>query len=481
MSHAATIGRSVRGRNGDFSRRKVAHTRAFAAVALGLVVTAGWPARAETVLVANADELAGAIAHAQPGQRIALAPGDYTLGRTTITRNGTPDQPIVLAAAIRGTAHIHSHVIEMFKLYASDWVFEGLDIIGDAGTDHAFHIVADADRTVIRNNRLRNFNAAIKANPEHGKLPDRVLIENNVFYNDSVRETRAPVTPMDIVGGDHWVIRQNFIADFGSNKITYGAFLKGGSTNGIIERNLVVCEWKTKGGIRVGLSFGGGGTMPGAIYRTAEGEEEHGGIIRNNVIANCPNAEAIYLNKAGGSKIYNNTIYNAYGIQARFPATPTEIRNNVISGAITARTGAQLIADNNLATGHAIGDYIPGATRKLEQRISDYDSKFPGLFSRGNILWAQRQIRAVGGWLGEGPLGRGVSSFRDWFVAPQLLDFDPLSIDRIAGRGRALPEVTDDFCGQKRAGTTVDLGAIEYSAGRCAATKWAETILKAFE
>ena len=286
---------------------------------------------------------------------------------------------------------------------------------------------------------------------------------------------------MDIVGGDRWVVRQNFIADFGSNKVTYGAFMKGGSTNGIFERNLVVCEWKTKGGPRVGLSFGGGGTMPGKIYRTPEGDEEGGGIMRNNIIANCPNAEGIYLNKAGRSKIYNNTIYNAYGIQARFPpSSPSEIRNNIISGAITERNEAHLFAENNLATGYGIGDYIPGAVERLTLRISNYDAKYPSLVSTANVKWAQRQIVGLGGWLGEGPLGRGISSFRDWFVSPRLLDFDPVSIDRIARRGEALTEVTDDFCGQRRGKAVVDLGAIEYSAGRCGASKWAESILARF-
>ncbi len=433
-------------------------------------------------MVTTPQELQAAIRKAEPGERIALAPGTYELGRTNIVRSGTPDRPIMLTVAIPGSAHIHSHAVELFNLRAHDWVFDGLDIEGGKGTDHAFHIVADADRTVIRNSRFRNFNAAIKANQEGGMLPDRVVVESNVFYNDTIRSDAVPVTPMDIVGGDRWRIRENFVADFAStDRITYGLFLKGGSTNGIVERNLVVCEWKTHGGIRVGMSFGGGGTTEGAIYRTKEGDEEGGGIMRNNIIANCPNAEGIYLNKAANSKIVNNTIYNAYGIQARFPvSSPSEIRNNIISGAITTRSGAIVVAENNIATGHGLGDYIPPAIRTLTLRISDYNSKFPRLVSRANVMWAQRQIQGMGDWLGRGPLGRGLSDFRTWFVAPALLDFDPVSLSGIAGRGIALPEVTDDFCGQKRSGPTVDLGAIEYSAGRCNATNWAEPRLRAF-
>jgi parallel beta-helix repeat protein len=270
------------------------------------------------------------------------------------------------------------------------------------------------------------------------------------------------------VGGEGWVLRDNFIADYakeGGNETSYGAFLKGASSNGIFEGNLVICEWRHKGGYRVGLSFGGGGTdktyMGGAI------DEHSRGIMRNNIVLNCPEAEGIYLNRASEAKLYNNTIYNAYGIVARFPAkTASDIRNNIISGAVAARAGASLTASNNVETGRSIGEYIPSAARELQLHISDYDKRWPSIFTPDRIAWASRTIDDLADWLGRSSVGRGLSDFDDWFVDPKAADLERRDVARLLGRGQPVPEVKTDFCGQKRVGPT-DLGAIEYTAGRC--------------
>jgi hypothetical protein len=324
-------------------------------------------AAAGIVPVADSAGLVRALAGANPGDEIVLAPGDYRLGgnTTNIRRPGTEAQPIVMRAARQGAARIHSETVELFKLFVPHWIFEGIDFEGGPGTHHAFHVVAGADHVTFRGNVFHNFHAAIKGNPEGGESPSFVTIERNAVYNDAPRKTDEPVTTIDVVGGDHWVLRDNFIADFakdGGDFTSYGAFLKGASTNGLFERNLVICEWHHTGGFRVGLSFGGGGTDP--VYMKGATDEHAHGIMRNNIILNCPNGEGIYLNKASDSKIYNNTIYNAYGILARFPASmPSEVRNNIVSGAIATRKGAMIDAHNNVETGWSLGDYIPGAAR----------------------------------------------------------------------------------------------------------------------
>ena len=51
----------------------------------------------------------------------------------------------------------------------------------------------------------------------------------NEFYNTTVRETNHSVTPVDVVGGRRWVVRDNFIHDHaknGGNGISYQPFLK---------------------------------------------------------------------------------------------------------------------------------------------------------------------------------------------------------------------------------------------------------------
>ena len=75
--------------------------------------------------------------------------------------------------------------------------------------------------------------------------PSDVLIVNNRIYNRRARDTGNPVTAIDVVGGDRWTLRGNYIADIGGvspSKVSYQAFLKGNGSGGLIERNLVVCS-----------------------------------------------------------------------------------------------------------------------------------------------------------------------------------------------------------------------------------------------
>jgi len=136
-----------------------------------------------------------------------------------------------------------------------------------------------------------------------------VLIEYNEFSNSRPRDTGNPVAPIDIVGGKRWVVRGNFIHDHEKGQgdgISYAAFLKGNSRDGLFERNLIVCELLHRGGIRLGLSFGGGGSQPDSICKEGRCSPEHrNGVMRNNVIVNCPADVGIYLDEARDSRVYN--------------------------------------------------------------------------------------------------------------------------------------------------------------------------------
>jgi parallel beta-helix repeat protein len=439
--------------------------RAVAAFLLLLPFSSG--AIAATITVSNSPALAGALAAANPGDTIVLAPGEYRLGgnTTNIRRPGSAAQPITVRAAQPGKARIRSETDELFKIFVPYWAFEGIDFQGHDNAEHAFHVVAGADHTTFRANRFRNFNAAIKGNPEGGKSPSFMTLERNAIYNDAPRKTEEPVTAIDVVGGEGWVLRENFIADFakdGGDDTSYGAFLKGASSNGIFEGNLVICEWRHTGG---GLSFGGGGTEK--AYMGGATDEHSRGIMRNNIVLNCPEAEGIYLNRASDSKIYNNTIYNAYGIVARFPArTASDIRNNIISGAVATRAEASVSARDNVETGRSIGEYIPAALRSLKLQLADYGERWPSIFTPDSTAMASRTIDDLFDWLGRSSFGRGLSDFDGWFRDPKAADLDRRDVARLVGRGQPVPEVKTDFCGQKRVGST-DLGAIEYSAGRC--------------
>ena len=310
------------------------------------------------VVVHDAAELRAAIDGAAAGDVITLAPGDYDVTGNLVC--DTPG-PVTVRAAALGDARIRFDALEGFHVTAPGWTFEHLDVEGVCATDdaceHAFHVTGAADGTVIRGSRLHEFNAAIKGNgdtPGGGPRvwPDDVVIEDNEIFNAAPRETANPVTPIDVVGGRRWVIRGNFIHDFakaGGDTISYAAFLKGNSRDGIIEQNVVDCELLHAGQVRLGLSFGGGGTGPDAVCEDGTCTPEHqGGILRNNVIRSCSDV-GIYLNEAADVRVLHNTLLDTAGIDVRFAATVAEVRGNLLStGDISDRDGGTSTRADNV-------------------------------------------------------------------------------------------------------------------------------------
>ena len=258
---------------------------------------------AASVTVTTVTELQTAIRNAAPGDIITLAPGVYDItGNIVCATPGTVAAPITVRAAQLGDAIIHFNAVDGFHVTAPHWIFENLDIGGVCASadqcEHAFHITGNADSTIVRGCRLHEFNAMVKGNGAAvgagGAMvfPDDVIIEHNELFSASPRQTANPVTPIDVVGGRRWIIRQNFIHDHaknGGDLISFAAFLKGNSREGTIENNLVICELWHFGQIRLGLSFGGGGSSPDSVCEGGICSPEHqGGVMRNNIIINCP-------------------------------------------------------------------------------------------------------------------------------------------------------------------------------------------------
>jgi hypothetical protein len=222
--------------------------------------------------------------------------------------------------------------------------------------------VGDAQYTVIRNNVFADFNAQIKINGEGGMFPDNGRIEGNTLVNSTPRDTLAPVTPIDLVAASGWRIVGNFIADFqrkGGGGATYGAFMKGEGSATVMERNVVLCEWKLRrspgsnsGGPNIGLSIGGGGAFPDAIKRELgkTGHEQSGGVIRDNLIAFCSDV-GIYVNKGHRSTIAHNTLLDTAGIGVRFAESSADVVANLVDGAVQARDGALVRASDNVGGG----------------------------------------------------------------------------------------------------------------------------------
>ena len=375
-------------------------------------------AHATVVPVSDASSLRTAIDNAAPGTEIVLAAGTYdVVGNLLCDTPGTAAQPIVVRAATPHTALIRFDALEGFKVSEAYWRFEGLDIEGacadDSNCEHAFHLFGAAEFTVIRDNRVRDFNAQIKSG---GVLvggvmqfPDDVLIERNELYDTRPRNTSNPVTKIDVVGGRRWIVRANTIHDYEKalgDTISYAAFLKGNSRDGLFERNLVRCARDFSGGVRLGLSFGGGGTGTQFCEDATCPPEHQNGIMRNNIVVSCSDV-GIYLNSALNSRIQHNTLYATSGIDVRFAASTADLRNNVLSGSIRNRDGGTSTQSGNLA------------------QVSN-------------------------------------ASFAAWYAAPAAADFRLLDGSAIVNQGVAAPLVTDDFCGAARGDGQPDIGAVEY-------------------
>lgn len=403
-----------------------------AVCALVLLLLSAPAAAQRTVGVATAAELEAAIRDAAAGDTIVLASGTYALGHRLDTRAaGTSASPIVVRAENRGTALVRfspaAGIVEGFVVAHPHWHFEDLVIEGDcadhSACEHAWHVVGDADFTVLRGNVARGFNAHIKANGADldgaRPYPDDVLVEGNEFYNEGPRMTANPVTPIDVVGGRRWVIRANFIHDHQKGMgdgVSYAAFLKGNGRDGVIERNLVVCELLHTGGTRLGLSFGGGGSGPDRICEDRDCSVEHqGGVMRNNIVAHCPADVGIYVNECAGCAIVHNTVFDATGIDLRFATTDVVVAGNLTSGRIRDRDGAVSVRENNLEE---------------------------------------------------------VTAWTTYFVDPDALDFGLRDGSAIVDLGGARAEVPDDFCGNLRDDGMPDLGAVEHDGdGPCDTTR----------
>jgi MYXO-CTERM domain-containing protein len=393
-------------------------------------LTCAWSSEAFAgpVPVATAAELQAAVANAVPGDEIILAAGTYLLSsKLSCTANGTADAPIIVRADNLGDAVVQMDNLEGFHVQGAHWEIHHLDIEGvcadDNNCEHAFHVTGDAEFTHIHHNRVHGFNAQIKANgtdtgPNGERVwPDDVVIEYNELFNEAARQTANPVTPIDVVGGRRWQVRANYIHDFAKaldNTISYAAFLKGNSRDGVFERNLVVCEMLHSGQIRLGLSFGGGGSGPDNICEDGVCNPEHqDGIMRNNIIAHCPADVGIYVNEGQNSLIYNNTLYDTAGIDMRFVTTTGEVRNNLLNGQIRNRDGSTANFASNLEM-VTLGD------------------------------------------------------FQAWFTDPDALDFSLVDGASFVDQGELLAEVIDDYCTNIRDDSMHDLGALEFDGdGTC--------------
>lgn len=298
-----------------------------------------------------------ALLKAPAGTRIVVAPGLYPFTlKLSLGHDGRPTAPIVLSAEQPGTVWFQFSQVEGILVDRPYWVFENLDIRGVCkrhdDCEHAFHVVGRGAFTTLRNNRITDFNAHIKVNGSAGAWPDHGLLAYNTLSNSGVRETMKPVVLLDLVGANHWRVQDNLVSHFvkrDGNQVSYGLFMKGASEGGRIERNLVICSPGdiSRPGVRVGISFGGGGTDPAACRdQRCEAYEHRLGLAANNIVAHC-NDTGLDVNRSSQITLVHNTLINTSGVSTRRPPAQARLINNLFDGSALARDDTVLQSQAN--------------------------------------------------------------------------------------------------------------------------------------
>ena len=207
--------------------------------------------------------------------------------------------------------------------------------------------------------------------------------------------------------------------------------------------------------------------------------EHQNGIMRNNVIINCPEAPGVYINRSRDIAIHHNTIFKSWGVMLRFKDTFATVQNNIMSGAVSLRRDAEVKSEDNIQTGYSFAAYAPGVVLKLKERVSDYDVKYSNWFEKADVVKMHSTMDGFANWLGRSSIGRGDEVLRSLFHNPGIADF------RLQ-KGIAPPtvpydygKVKTDYCGRAR-GKVIFPGAIDFSAGPCHVLALRNRILNRF-
>ncbi len=390
------------------------------------------------VSVSSKTEILDAIANASPGDVITVSPGSYDFNQViTVQNDGQASSRIFLRADQLGTVTFNLSHIENFKLYGKFWIFENIHFFGACTTgnscEHAFHIVADADDIIFRNNDIENFASHVKLNGElvgggsAKSFPDRTMFINNFWHNTKYVTNNAPHNILNLDGGKDHVVRGNIFADYNAPaslpKSASAVYPKASALRILIEQNLIVCEKsRTAGETARGIQLGDG--APASI---CDGDQDQDGsgdciengqsqeaIVRNNIIMNCNNggsSAGIMVGSDRESKIYHNTVYNVGQRNAGF--------------------------------------YVGHADHDTYWRHSILENGF-------NTSYAARPLNETNNAL------PSFAEMNSTFASPADGDFSLADGGSIVEQGPTDGDVAHDFCGYPR-GETADLGAIEYS------------------
>lgn len=371
--------------------------------------------------VSSAQEIRSAFGSASAGDRIVIAPGEYSFNSSVWSGN---NGPVTVTTTEIGSAKLNFDSVEGLVFNHPDWTLEKVWVNGvcsGESCEAGVGVKPNALRFKMERARVSNWTQHVKAARDPNNEVEDAQILGSEFWNDALRPNGA--TPLDLVGGKRWRIIGNYVHDYGGDPNgDYGIFLKGGTSDGLIEGNLVICaQDNPAGGATVGISFGGGGTGYSFCANQNCDCEDYDSVARNNIVLHCTDA-GLHTKRACGSKFLNNTVYDVGAgvqIQINGAGAAVEIRNNVMSAGISG-PGTLYTESNNLTRAPA-------------------------------------------------------TTFRSAYADPDQADFrtgsDPSSLK---DQGASLNEVPADYCGATR--SAHDLGAIEFPS-QCETWPWAGAVV----
>jgi len=244
---------------------------------------------------------------AQPGDTIVLAAGTYTQsgGNLVLATSGTAASWITIQGAAGSMPTIDLAQAGELTLGGSYVLLENVEIINGGGNNlHIAPVSASVQDVIVRGCKIHSLatgpGAAIKINRNNpiNAGVSLVYLENNDL-SQSIGNALV-----DAVGANQCVARGNDLHD---NQPGYhGIFFKGGSSEILIEKNLVR-------GIRsnAAIQLGGvtGTTFFDPAHATVEGFDQ---MARDNLITDCDDA-CVQIEGCQHAHVHHNTIVSQTG------------------------------------------------------------------------------------------------------------------------------------------------------------------------
>ncbi|MBE8524812.1 polysaccharide lyase 6 family protein [Amycolatopsis sp. H6(2020)] len=428
------------------------------------------PGPGRTVPVSSSSQLQNALGAAQPGDRIVVADGQYTIGKMS-GRNGTASQPITVVAANRGHAVVNGGQLEVAN--SSYVTFEGLK-----WTNSSTLKITGSNNVRLTGNHFRlNENSSLKwviiqgANSHHNR------IDHNLFEEKHQQGNFITIDGSETQQSQHDLIDHNHFRNIGPRVENEMEAIRVGSSDlspssgfTVVESNLfencdgdpeIVSVKSNDNIVRYNTFRASQGTLSqrhgnrGAFHGNfffGEGKAGTGGIrvygqdhkIYNNYFAGLTGTGYDAALQLDGGDVDTSGALNAHWRVRR----ATVVHNTFVGNTSNIEIGANykyapvdsVIADNVVA----------GSQGKLFNEL-----KAPvNLVYAGNIAWPT------------GSATVGVDSVR---TVDPLLTGDG-SVKRLGAGSPAVdagtggyPFVTDDMDGQARVGRA-DVGADEQSS-----------------